>query len=80
MPNEISEEEIEQKLETLNCLKEQQKQLFLIIIKRFIQIITEHLQMPEIKLEEGQKSDVSNSSYWLKWIGERFEDFLLTVK
>ena len=77
MHNEVSEDEIDQKLQTLNNLKEQQKQLFFIIIKKFIQIITEHLNAPDIKTEEGEKP--VTGPHWLKWIGERFEDFLLTV-
>ena len=79
MHNEVSEDEIDQKLQTLNNLKEQQKQLFFIIIKKFIHIITEHLNTQDIKTEEGEKP-VLIGPHWLKWIGERFEDFLLTVK
>ena len=71
---------MEQKLDTLNRLKEQQKQLFMIVIKRFIDIITEHLNRPNIKTEEAEvKKSVENSPNWIKWIGERFEDVLITV-
>lgn len=74
--SEITEEEIDQKLQTLNMLKKQQKELFLTIIKQFIQIINEHLLAPDIKTEDGEKP--LYGTHWLKWIGERFEDFLLT--
>ena len=73
----MTEEELEQKLDTLNSLKEQQKQLFLIVIKRFITIITEYLNKP--KLEPDEKPAEGLSEHWLKWISERFEDFLITV-
>ncbi len=54
----------------------------MIVIKRFIDIITEHLNRPtNIKTEENVevKKSVEISPNWLKWIGERFEDFLITV-
>jgi len=74
--SDVTEEELEQKLDTLNSLKEQQKQLFLIVIKRFITIITEYLNKP--KLEPDEKPAEGLSEHWLKWISERFEDFLIT--
>lgn len=67
-PNEITEEEIEHKLETLNMLKKQQKELFRIIINKFVEVIDEHSQNDAASVEKP---------YWLKWVGERFEDFLL---
>lgn len=54
----------------------------MIVIKRFIDIITEHLNRPtNIKTEENVevKKSVEINPNWLKWIGERFEDFLITV-
>lgn len=73
--NEITEEEIDTKLQTLNSLKSQQKELFLVIIKKFVKIIDAHLFAPDIKTEDGEKPLCG--IHWLKWIGERFEDFLL---
>lgn len=73
---EITEEEIDTKLETLNMLKKQQKELFLIIIKKFVEIINVHQFAPDIKTEDGEKRVYG--PFWIKWIGERFEDFLLT--
>lgn len=77
--NDITEDELEQKLETLNRLKEQQKQLFMIVIKRFIEIISDHLNKPHIKIEENEIPSLDSNPNWIKWIGERFEDFLITV-
>ena len=74
--NDITEEELEQKLDTLNSLKELQKQLFLIVIKRFITILTDHMNKSKSDFNE---SSIESSEHWLKWIGERFEDFLITV-
>ena len=65
-------EEIEQKLSTLNLLKEQQKKLFILIIKRFIEVLSEHLTNNEMKTEES-------SPHWLKWTSERLEDIFMTV-
>lgn len=73
---EITEEEIDTKLDTLNMLKKQQKELFLIIIKKFVEIINMHECAPDIKTEDGEKR--LYGPFWIKWIGERFEDFLLT--
>lgn len=70
----ITEEEIDQKLDTLNMLKKQQKELFLIIIKKFFSIIETHFATVDMKTEDNKPL---YGPYWLKWIGERFEDFLL---
>lgn len=68
-------------MSTLNSLREQQKELFSIVIKRFIVIITEHLNKSNIKTEmsETETASIETSTHWIKWIGERFEDFLITV-
>ena len=76
---EISEEEIEQKLEILTRLRDQQKELFITIIKRFIEVITNQLNMPDIKTEDGEKPVSAKNPHWIKWVGERFEDFLIKV-
>lgn len=79
--NEVTEDELDQKLQTLNSLKEQQKNLFLVIIKNFMETLTEHSAKPdvEIKLEDGAKPLSSDSPYWTKWTSERFEDIFLWV-
>jgi len=78
--NDITEDELDLKLSTLNSLREQQKELFSIVIKRFIVIITEHLNKSNIKTEmsETETASIETSTHWIKWIGERFEDFLIT--
>ncbi len=58
-------------------LKKQQKDLFLTIIKKFIQVINEYEMDIKNKPENCQNS--SQRFFWLKWVGERFEDFLLKV-
>lgn len=76
--SEISEEEIEQKLATLNSLKTQQKELFYLLIERFVDKLTQYLIVSDIKNEDGVKMEVT-SPYFYKWAIERFEDILLTV-
>ena len=73
---------MDQKLQTLNLLKEQQKSLFLVIIKNFMETLTEHTSKPdvEIKVEEGAKPLTTESRYWEKWTSERFEDIFLWVR
>lgn len=68
--NERNEEELEQKLATLNALKDQQKSLFFTIISRFIETLNAYLN----KLEDERKE---LSPHWFKWMSERFEDVLL---
>ncbi len=79
--NEISEEELDYKLSTLNALKDQQHQLFLLVVQRFIEVINERLKKPdvEVKMEDGTAADPTMNQFWLKWISERLEDVLLTV-
>lgn len=48
----------------------------MIIIKKFVEIINVHQFAPDIKTEDGEKRVYG--PFWIKWIGERFEDFLLT--
>ena len=78
---EVSEEELDQKLQTLNLLKEQQKNLFTVIVKRFIETLSEHSAKPdvEIKVEAGEKTLICDSAYWMKWASDRFEDIFLAV-
>ena len=71
--NERNEEELEQKLATLNALKDQQKSLFFTIISRFIETLNAYLN----KLEDERKE---LSPHWFKWMSERFEDVLLIVQ
>lgn len=73
---EITEEEIDSKLQTLNELKKQQKDLFFIIIKNFVETMNTYFATSEIKTEDGENPIYGK--FWIKWIGERFEDFLLT--
>ena len=73
----FSIKEIDSKFQTLNILRRQQKDLFFIIINKFIQIVNAYFNTSYIKTEDGEKPIHGN--FWLKWIGERFEDFLLTV-
>ena len=81
--SEITEEELDQKLQTLNLLKEQQKSLFIVIVKRFIETLTEHSSKPDvdIKVEADQNivALATESAYWTKWASERFEDLFLSV-
>lgn len=65
---EITEEEIDQKLATLNTLRDQQKELFYLIIERFVTRLNDSLANPE-----------ERASHLHKWSIERFEDILLTV-
>lgn len=67
--DEDNENEFSLRLERLKLLKQQQKNLFDIVIKQFIYIINE---FDNIENENEKK-------YKLKWINERFEDFLLVV-
>jgi hypothetical protein len=62
-------------------LKEQQKSLFLVIIKNFMETLTEHTSKPdvEIKVEDGAKALTTDSPHWEKWTSERFEDIFLWV-
>ncbi|CAF0760628.1 unnamed protein product, partial [Brachionus calyciflorus] len=76
--NEITEEELEQKLSTLNSLREQQKNLFFIIIERFFAILSDYLTKLELKIEDTEQGETFKSPNWFKWVSERFEDFLLT--
>lgn len=76
--SEISEEELESKLTSLNTLRAQQKDLFFLLIERFVDRLTRHLTMPVIKVEAGEKA-VSDGPFFLKWTIERFEDLILTV-
>ena len=77
----MTEEELDHKLQTLNSLKEQQKSLFDIIVKRFIETLAENTATPDvdIKVEDGEKPIITNSPYWPKWASERFEDVFLAV-
>lgn len=87
--SEISEEELEHKLASLNTLRGQQKDLFFSIIDRFIDKLTRHLNaqptsnnnaLPNVKLEEGVEiKPVDDGPYYYKWSVERFEDLILTV-
>ena len=77
MASEITEEEIEMKLQTLNTLKEQQQKLFHIIIERLIEIVNDHFKNGEVTTEEGERP--ARSVHWIKWVGERFESVLLNV-
>lgn len=76
---ETSEEEIEQKLSTLNTLKGQQKVLFFTIIEKFFEVLTVYLVNSEVKVEDGEKGETNKNPNWFKWASERFEDFLLIV-
>jgi hypothetical protein len=64
---------------------DQQQQLFLLVVQRFIETINERLSKPpvlanvDIKIEEGEKPDPTANPNWLKWVSERFEDVLLVV-
>jgi hypothetical protein len=77
---------LEQKQATLNTLIDQQQQLFLLVVQRFIETINERLSKSpvlanvEIKIEEGEKPDPTSNPNWLKWVSERFEDVLLVVR
>lgn len=75
---EISEEEIELKLGSLNSLRTQQKELFFLIIDRFVDKLTRHLVAPSVKVEDGEKM-AGDGPYFFKWVVERFEDVILTV-
>ena len=79
--NEITEEEIEHKLLILNTLKDQQQQLFILVVQRFIEVLNEKLNRPDVdvKIEDGEKIDPCSNPHWLKWTIERFEDVLLMV-
>jgi hypothetical protein len=63
------ENELKLKLEHLKLLREQQRQLFFIIIKHFIDIINEC----------SLKTDGDVNKHWNKWVVERFQDFVLRV-
>lgn len=80
MFGEVSEEELEQKLSTLNTLKDQQKTLFFIIIRKFVEVLNENIAKSGIKVEEGDASETANNPHWIKWMTERFEDVLLLVR
>jgi nuclear cap-binding protein subunit 1 len=77
--NEVTEDEHDAKLQTLNLLKEQQKTLFMVIIKRFMECLSEHKSNAdlEIKVEVGEKALIADSPYWQKWASDRFEDIFL---
>jgi len=59
-------------------LKKQQKELFLIIIRKFVEVINED-SVAGVKSETGTDHESLQGPFWLKWVGERFEDFLLMV-
>jgi len=75
--SEISEEELEQKLASLNSLKSQQKELYFLLIERFVYKLGAHLNPINIKQEDGVKM-CGESPHFFKWASERFEDILLT--
>jgi hypothetical protein len=56
----------------LNALKDQQKNLFFLIISRFIETLSDYYS----KSDEEKKKFSPN---WYKWTSERLEDILLTV-
>lgn len=81
--SEISEEELEQKLTTLNSLKRQQKDLFFLVVDRFVERLTQHLNnssaLSQVKIEEGAKVPFADGPHFYKWALERFEDVILSV-
>lgn len=81
--SEISEEELEHKLASLNTLRSQQKDLFFLLIEKFVEKLTRHLSappaVPNLKVEEGEKM-AGDGPFFYKWSIERFEDVILTVK
>ena len=68
--HEDMENELKLKHEHLKLLREQQKELFFIIIKHFIDLIN-HC--------DKKTSDIKKK-YRNKWIIERFQDFVLRVR
>lgn len=78
--SEITDKELEYKLESLNTMRTQQKELFFTLIERFVDKLTQHLTQPSVKIEEGEELKMlGDSPYFFKWASERFEDILLTV-
>ena len=63
------ENELKLKHEHLQILREQQRQLFFIIIKHFASVINDC----------DKKSVDIKKKHWTKWIIERFQDFVLRV-
>jgi hypothetical protein len=64
------ENELKLKHEHLQILREQQRQLFFIIIKHFSNVINDC----------DRKSVDIKKKHWNKWIIERFQDFVLRVR
>lgn len=68
----INYETIEKLEEKLDSLQSEQKNLFLIILQRFIMILTEHIQSCEA---EGK----SFRNYWYFWTMSRLQEVLFLV-
>lgn len=77
---EITEEELEQKLSTLHTLREQQKFLLFTVIEKFFELLSDYLTKSELKIEDGETGETNKNPNWFKWASERFEDFLLSVR